>query len=192
MASQRHIFRTAQEVIEVLQTPQALAGSASALLRKQASIDALLEAASTTTSDTEREQICYVLGLRKSKRALGILIRFLDSESVNLRSTAADSLAKIGDPKAGPALLEHYLNETALPVKRMYAIALGAVNSHEAIPFLLRDLTSHDASLRGSIAWSLGRVGDTKVAARLQQALLQEPAGYARERIQEAVRLLSA
>lgn len=190
MSSQQHIFRTAQEVLEVLQAPEAIAGAASTLLRKQASIDALLEAASITTSDTERERICYVLGLRRSKRALGVLIRFLDSESVNLRSIAADSLAKIGDPKAGPALLKHYVNETALPVKRMYAIALGAVNNYEAIPFLLKDLTGQDASLRGSIAWSLGRVGDRAVAARLEQALLHEPAGYARDRIQEAVTLL--
>ena len=191
MTSQ-HTLRTAADVLRVLQTPQPEAGLARHLLVTQASIDALLEALPLASSDTMQESICYVLGLRKSKRAITALLALLDSSSVGLRSVAAESLAKIGDKRVAGAVLKHYVAEPDLSVKRTYAVTLGALKSHQAAPLLLEDLVSKDASLRGSVAWALGVIGDKAVTPHLKYALGGETSSYARSRIQEALIVLGA
>lgn len=183
-------IRHPEEVLQLLQAPQSIAGSARRTLVKNASIIVLLEALVTTDSDIAKQSMCYVLGIRGSKRAIPILITLLAHPASGVRSAAAESLAKIGSNHAGIALLEHYRKEVDIEAKRMYAVVLGSVCYTPAIPALVAALSDTDASLRGSAAWSLGELGDVRVLTQLKTMLDQEKDRYAREQLQKALEVL--
>lgn len=128
-------------------------------LRNEAPIKELIAALQMSRSSDERQVICDVLGYRYAKSAISVLIDCLDDESSGVRSSAADSLAKIGDSRAGAPLLHRFTDlEQKITVRRMLAVALGAVHYRPAIPFLIEALRHDDLSIRGSAAWSLGNL----------------------------------
>ena len=157
-------------------------------LRYEPSGDALVEALRRAATAHERRVLCDVLGDRHEKLAVAALVEQLDRDDV--RSEAADALAKIGDPAAGGALAGCFARESDVGTRAMLAAALGAVGHRAAIPDLLRALEDASASVRGSAAWSLAHLKAREAAEPLQAALDREPPGYARTRLEEAAAAL--
>lgn len=157
-------------------------------LRYEPSGDALVEALRRAATDLHREILCDVLGDRHERMAVPALIEQLANDEV--RSSAADALAKIKDPAAGGALAGCFARETVPGTRGMLAAALGAVGHRAAIPDLIRTLEDASPSVRGSAAWSLGHLKAREAAEPLQTALDREPPGYARTRMEEAAAAL--
>src|SRR5690242_505057 len=89
--------------------------------------EAIIAALRAATTDDAREILCDVLGARHEKAAIDALIDCVADASPDVRSSAADALAAIGDRRAGPALLARLeLPEPEDDVRRMIVAALGA------------------------------------------------------------------
>ncbi|MBE9129646.1 MULTISPECIES: HEAT repeat domain-containing protein [unclassified Coleofasciculus] len=158
-------------------------------LRYEVDSNALVKALKEAPTDHARIILCDVLGWRHEKRAVPIIINMLENDSFKVRSSAADALAKIGDPTSGNALLHRLeLPEPKISVRRMLLAALGAVDCQEAIPLLIEYLQNPDPSQRGSAAWSLGEMRATEALQKLENALRSERSQYPRERMIEAIR----
>lgn len=152
----------------------------------------ILAALAQATEAKARALLCDVLGFRREVAALEPLCERLGDEEPRVRSAAADALAKLGDPRAGAALLARAaLPEPDAGTRRMLAAALGAVGHRPAIPLLTELLTSDDPSLRGSAAWSLGALGARAAAPALRAALELELSPYPAERMRAALLALS-
>ena len=173
----------ASQVIEQLQQGQ----NAKSHIKAAAAISEMVIALQTADDPLARQILCDILGELHAVEAVLPLIACLDDLSSRIRSAAADALAKIGDVTAGAALLDHYQQETDLPVKRMFAAALGAVHYQAAIPALIEALTDADASLRGTAAWSLGNLKALEAGTALRDALNQQTTPYAIECMQVAL-----
>lgn len=157
-------------------------------LREASDGRGVLAALARATDAKQRALLCDVLGFRKEAAALAALCERLDDEHPRVRTAAADALAKLGDPRAGAALLARAtLPEPDAGTRRMLAAALGAVGHTPAIPLLTELLTSDDPSLRGSAAWSLGALGARAAAPALRAALAVELAPYPAERMRAAL-----
>lgn len=183
-------IRSAEQIQSLLQSNLNNGYIVKKTLLREATIESLLEALSKYDEVSIRAIICDVLGQKRARGAVPILISLLDDDCSNIRSVAAESLAKIGDVKAGPFLLERFAKEQELGVKRMYTAALGAVMYLPAVATLVQALLDADSSLRGSAAWSLGRLKNTTAVSPLEQALQRETDAYARQRMQEALETL--
>jgi HEAT repeat protein len=158
-------------------------------LRYEPSGEALVEALRHASTDREREILCDVLGDRHEKLAINALVEQL--ANLEVRVSAADALAKIGEPAAGGMLATYFERETVAGTRAMLAAALGAVGYEAAIPALIRALEDRSPSMRGSAAWSLGRLRAQAALEVLKNALAAESSGYARQRLEEAVDILS-
>jgi HEAT repeat protein len=181
----------ASEIIRLLEESSSGAQTKQRIMA-DASTTEIVRALETCNAEKARQILCDIVGVRHAPAAVPILITCLGDSASGVRSAAADALAKIGDKRAGPALLEHFtILESELPVRRMLALALGAVQCHEATPHLIAALQHTDGSLRGCAAWSLGHLDATEALVPLQEALRHEPMPYAAERIREAVAHLS-
>jgi len=157
-------------------------------LRDKASIKELIAALQTSTIPDIREILCDVLGDMYAEKAVPALIKCLDDPISNVRSAAADALSKIRSPLAGESLIKHFAEqEKDMEVRRMIALALGAVNYLPAIPILIEALTDSDASLRGSVAWSLGVLNAKEAIGFLETALTREKNSYASRNMKEAL-----
>ena len=153
----------------------------------------ILGALALASEPRARALLCDALGFRKQASAVDALIACLADDSARVRSSAADALAKIGDPRAGAALLR----SAALPdpdagARRMQVAALGAVGHQPAVPLLTALLGDADPSLRGSAAWSLGALRAASAEPALRQALQVELAPYPAERMRAALAALAS
>jgi len=181
----------ASDIIRLLEESSSGA-QAKLRIMADASTTEIVRALETCNAEIARQILCDIVGVRHAQAAVPILITCLGDSAVGVRSAAADALAKIGDKRAGPALLERFTTlESELPVCRMLAVALGAVYYDDAIPHLIESLRHTDGSLRGCAAWSLGHLGATEALLPLQEALRHEQMNYAAERMREAVAHLS-
>ncbi len=173
---------------EILDELAATPGAARDRLRTAEDGTTLVDALRLATDDHAKMILCDVLGFRHEAVAVDELIACLSNPSSKVRSSAADALAKIGDPRAGAALLERFeLPEPSLGVRRMLLSALGAVQHRAAIPMLINWLGNPDADQRGAAAWSLGVMGAREALAPLEEAERAERITYAKERIREAI-----
>lgn len=126
-----------------------------------------------------RQLLCDVLGFRKELAALEPLLACLADAAPEVRSAAADALAKLADRRAGPALLARAtLPETDPGTLQMLVAALGAVGHAPAVPLLITHLRSDDASLRGCAAWALGALRAHAAVPELRLALRSECSPY--------------
>ena len=125
-------------------------------VRREASIKSLLEVLRISDDDSIHTVICEILGWRKAISAIPAMVEYLDSDSESLRYEAADSLGKIGSPKAGPPLLEHFKTEKSVMVKTTLALSLGRCQYKPAAEYLVKCLTHSDDNLRGFSALALG------------------------------------
>jgi epoxyqueuosine reductase len=70
---------------------------------------------------------------------------------------------------------------------RNVAVALGNIQSPEALPALIGALDDDEALVRGHVAWALGRIGGAQAAAALQRRLVTEQVGEVIGEIKEAL-----
>ncbi len=94
---------------------------------------ALIKEAFKGNSIKVRADSTYRLGFFKERKVVDALITLLDDEMLD--SWAADSLGRIGDPRAVKPLLEHvYINQK---VNRFAVIALGKIGNPEVLDKLI-------------------------------------------------------
>lgn len=178
----------AKQIIRLLEAPVGQGYLIMPRIRNEASNEQLIEALKISPEPDMRQTLCDLLGVRHALAALPALIKCLDDPSADVRSSAADALAKIHNPSAGGALMRRFVKqEEDMGVRRMLAAALGAVSYRPAIPVLIAALNHSDGSLRGSAAWSLGALKATEAAEALQQAVSHETHSYAYTRMREAL-----
>ena len=90
----------------------------------------------------EKIQLLVILGDIKSHLATDAVIKYIDNEDDNVKTTAVESLGKIQDPKAVKVLLETYKNTDIL--KYSIVEALGNIAVEDVLPVLIGALESGD------------------------------------------------
>lgn len=115
-----------------------------------------------------------LLGELRAGEAVQPLIRLLDAGDRVTRSSAADALARIGDRRAVPPLVERATGEGDV-VSRAWAIdALGRLRDPRATRPLCELLTDHSADVRSAAAHALGQLGDLTAVEPLRRAQRRE------------------
>jgi HEAT repeat protein len=180
----------ALDIIQLLETPSQTFPQL--MLRKRASIKELCRALESCSKSHTRQILCDVLGFRHAKSAVSPLLLCLDDAEASVRSSAADALGKIGDPRAGAALMKRFEQENVIAVRRTLAVALGAVGCKLAVPLLINCLTEDDLSLRGCAAWSLGMLRAIEALPLLHTVLQHETEAYPKTRIQVAIQQINS
>jgi HEAT repeat protein len=69
-------------------------------MARTSAITDITAALQQTASDRMREVLCDMPGIRKTRTAIPLLLACLDDPAEGVRSSAAEALAKIGDPLA--------------------------------------------------------------------------------------------
>lgn len=176
----------ADDIIRLIEAPDG--GFSRYALRKEASIRELILALEQTESVKVRWIITTVLGDRRAKTAIPILIRHLDDSDLDVRIYAAESLGKICDPKAGPALLALFQNRAEPPeLRTTLAVALGGIHYQPAVPLLVEALSSEHGNLRGCAAWSLGELQAQEAVSALRKALPLETNQWSKNHMKTAL-----
>jgi len=178
----------AVEIIETLSAIKLDGYSRKRYVLKYATNKQLIEALSIADTDLLRQIICEILGTKKAKTAVPSLVALLNDSSPGVRDEAADALSKIGDVRAGSALMRQLDVETDPGIKRTIIVALGSVKCKPSIPILMNVLQdTTDGSMRGSAAWSLGYLKAKEAVSLLKQILSYETDLYAKEHIKVAL-----
>ena len=179
------------EIIRLFEEPSSDRRTLKKRLTANGQADSIVAALRLSQSILVRQILCDVLGDRHEWCAAEALTVCLADPEPSVRSAAADALAKIQNPQAGEPLLERFqTSEQDLGVRRMLAVALGAVRCVAAVPSLIDSLRHADASLRGSAAWALGAMGSKVSIPALQEAIAIETSPYAVQRMHEALQIL--
>lgn len=105
-------------------------------------IPPLVKAIDASTDVDELIQILVILGDIRSPMATETILKFIDHEDDNVKTTAVESLGKVQDPSAVKVLTETYKNTDIL--KYSIVEALGNIAVPEAMPILLGSLESED------------------------------------------------
>lgn len=134
-----------------------------------------------------RHLLCDLLGYRRVKSAVPILVQFLDDADSGVRSAAAESLSKIEDQSAGSQLFERLKKEKDIGTRRALIIALGAVGFKGAIETLIEALNDDDEAVRGVAAWSLGALKAQQARSILVKMLSNETNTFILDNVREAL-----
>src|SRR6266566_4859520 len=168
----------AAEIIHLLEKPTKNRSSFVSNIRDEATISDIVTALRTSTTPSTRTLLCYILaqrpeaGFTDTKQATPALIEALHDPDPEVRDQAAEALERIGDPEAGPALLEQYHKEKSdSGVREVLASALGQSHYEPAIPTLIEALSSSDDGLRHGAARGLSQFKTQEAIKALQQAL---------------------
>ncbi len=168
----------AAEIIHLLEKPTKNRWSFVGYIRDEAAISDLVTALRTSTTPSTRTLLCYILaqrpeaGFTDTKQATPALIEALHDPDPEVRDQAAEALERIGDPEAGPALLEQYHKEKSdSGVREVLASALGQSHYEPAIPTLIEALSSSDEGLRHGAARGLSQFKTQEAKKALQQAM---------------------
>lgn len=156
-------------------------------LLDHAYVHELIKALRQTNNTDTRAYLCYLLGWRRSKRAVPYVAIALHDPADSLRAEAADALAKIRSESAGTELLTQLAVETGGGVKQMIALALGACGYRPSVPRLINLLKSDSGTLRGCAAWSLGELRAPEGESPLSDALETETDEYAIQQMKLAL-----
>ncbi|MFZ5951884.1 MAG: HEAT repeat domain-containing protein [Candidatus Rifleibacteriota bacterium] len=105
-------------------------------------IPPLVKAINASTDVDETIQILVILGDIRSPLATETIVKFIDHEDDNVKTTAVESLGKVQDPTAIDRLIETYKNTDIL--KYSIVEALGNIAIDKAMPILLGSLESED------------------------------------------------
>jgi HEAT repeat protein len=188
MSSKEFSTVKAVEILRLLEEPTEDRRPLKHKLQREASIKELIVALRNSQTALTRRILCDILAARRAKTAIPALIECLDDPSEAVNDDAAEAIGKIGSLKAGEALLNHFIHEQ----HGWYAIALGAIGYHPAIPYLIDALTNSSGwFVRGGAAWSLGELQAKEAVTALEIALAKEDNNYASERIREALYRIS-
>lgn len=124
-------------------------------------------------------QLLVILGDIKSHLATDTVIKYINHEDDNVKTTAVESLGKIQDPKAVPVLLETYKNTEIL--KYSIVEALGNIAVEEVLPILIGALESGDMLEYFTAIGALGATESPKAIEVLCKKLnTEEDAGTRR------------
>ncbi|OGO31773.1 MAG: hypothetical protein A2136_03655 [Chloroflexi bacterium RBG_16_54_11] len=184
MGSKEYSNIKAEEILRLLEEPTKDRRPLKDKLRREAPVKELIKALRNSQTELTRCILCVILADRQAKTAISALIECLDDPSAAVNDDAAEALGKIGSPKAGDALLKHFIHEK----HGWYAVALGAIGYRPAIPYLMDALiNSSEWFVGGGAAWSLGELMAKEAMTALEIALAKEKNNYASERIREAI-----
>ena len=115
------------------------------ILEKSGYVEATMREASSRNV-ARRTRACSILGATMSKQAVPLLIdRFLNDKDAGVRLTAAEALARIGDPPSADVLLQALHNRTRWQHLRI-ANVLSQMGA-SAVPTLQRALLSDDEQI---------------------------------------------
>jgi HEAT repeat protein len=176
---------TAEEILQLFKPPYAYFPQF--ILRKEASVKEMILALEKTEILRARRTICAVLGDRHAKSAIPILIHHLADADLTVRCYSAESLGKIGDPIAGPALLALFKKKQPRALRSTLAVVMGPIHYQPAVPRLIRALADEDGGVRGCAAWSLGLLLAPESIPALQKALAIETQHWAKNHMQDAL-----
>ena len=140
-----------------------------------------------------RNWMCYRVGKRELHAALPMLVHALNDPDLQVRSEAADAIARIGDPSTGHDLFKRYEVEDDPAVRSWLLLAMGPTRYAPALPVLIDALADTDQwQLRAFAASALGALGAKEALPALRQALAREADGYAKERMRWAIEELES
>ena len=105
-------------------------------------VEPMIKALNESKDVDEIIQLLVILGDIKCFSATDTVLKFINHEDDNVKTTAVESLGKIQDPKAASVLLEAY--KTADTLKYSIVEALGNIAVPEALPILTGALDSGD------------------------------------------------
>jgi HEAT repeat protein len=178
----------AKEIVNILEAPTDDRRPLTHKLKRYAAIKELVVALQISQTELTRRILCNILGARRAKSAIPVLLECLDDPSPSVKDDAAEALGKIGSIKAGEALLNHFESNPRI----WFAIALGAIGYRAAIPALINGLSSSSAKVRGGSAWSLGELKVNEARKPLEDMLAKEQDEFALDRIREALKAIRA
>jgi putative membrane-bound dehydrogenase-like protein len=146
-------------------------------------IPAIEKAFHKTESIQHQTQLLWTLSRIKSKKALNLIRKSLESKSPNLRQIAARSVGILKDKESGPKLTE-LLNDKEPQVIRNAATSIGQIKESASIDPLFKALSkkSADLHIQHAITYALVEIGDSTRTAhylkdnskpRLQRASLR-------------------
>ncbi len=188
-----------KEIIYLLEKPSSNIWSFVYQIRDEAAVSDIVAALHASTVAHTRALLCYILNLRsraeffagqtsETKQAVPALVETLADADGEVRSSAIDALGHIGDPLAGPALLDMYHKEhDDSDLRISLASALGFCQYTSAIPTLIAALSSPHSLLRGQATWGLRHLRASEASEPLRQALLHEHDPRTRHLMQAAL-----
>lgn len=171
-------------------------------IRNEAAVSDIVAALRASTAPHTRSQLCYILNLRagaeffegqssETKQAVPALIEVLADSDIGVCGEAIDALGHIGDPTAGPALLEMYRKENDdFGLRVLLASTMGFCQYAPAIPPLIEALTSPNSLLRRQATWGLRHLRTQEATEALQKALAQESDPLTRQTMHETLQEL--
>nr|WP_228014693.1 HEAT repeat domain-containing protein [Fortiea sp. LEGE XX443] len=131
-----------------------------------------------------------LLGLTKSSQAVVPLLKLLEDENSDVRSSATDALGEIKSETAIPGLLK-LLEHGNSDVRRNVADTLGEIKSKTAIPGLIQLLKDENSFVRYSAASALGAIkSETAIPGLIQ--LLEHENSDVRRSAESALRAIKS
>ncbi|MFH1208933.1 MAG: HEAT repeat domain-containing protein [Candidatus Omnitrophota bacterium] len=153
---------------------------------------ALKEFQSYDSKSREWYRASITLRLFKDARAVPVLIKILTTWDYydDFRSSAADILGEIKDPRAVPALIDALKHDYVWGIWApcQSAHALGKIGDQRAISALIEALTSRIDLVRSASAEALGEIGDARVVPALLKVLRnRDEYGWVRDDVAKAL-----
>ena len=128
------------------------------------------------------ERLAAVIHLEDQRLHSDDLEEYLSDDSLRVRARAVRAIGRIGDPKAGPLLMDA-LSDSSMTVARSAAFALGLIGQSEFAAPLLSMAGSFPSPVTADALLSVGRLADssqTEVADSLLH-FLEDPSPEVRE-----------
>lgn len=154
-----------------------------------------------------RQQVCYALGVTRSRSAVAPLVERLTTDKFDsVRAAAAVALGQIGDESAVVVLAEVLSPSSSAPaaakkrkpsknefILRAAAHSLGEIRSRAGVPILIETLSNEvmAGDVRREAARSLGLIGDPAAIPVLRAAAVEADA-YLSQIASEALRRIAA
>ncbi len=120
--------------------------------------------------EQEHRDIEWALGEIGDQRATAALKRVLKHEDPHRHLWAGSALAKLGDP-AGVPTVAKFLKDSQWTYRRHAAEGLGASGDARAVPHLIEALSDESPDVRVSACQALAEFGDPKALPHLEKLL---------------------
>lgn len=130
--------------------------------------------------------LVVALGELNAQEAVPALIRIMRGY-VGVRSLTAKALGKIGDPQAGPALLEALKDERSKNLQLAALRSLAQLKYQQAIPTVRQFLDGPDPRLRRTAALTLGLLQDRGAKDKLLMLAREDDSPLVRPAAVEAL-----
>lgn len=176
----------ANQIIQKLEEPGINLLPVKMELKRKAKIRELKNALTISEKIQTSRILCDILGERRAKSAIPVLIKCLNSRSEDLRENAAEAIGKIGGEEAG----EELMNQLRKKPNVWIALALGSIKYKPSIPSLITALSGPFPKVRGGAAWSLGELMAKEALVELENAFEKETETYSKKRILEAIEIM--